>query len=261
MQTAVKFTSLIGALGMTLLAGCDNAPVTTPSPAPAGTNSGIDTMALIENANEVVESRATDIADLQPEDVIPPEYLEEPDTGARFAMATLASTEGHEVEGIVVFIQEPALPAEENPDDSIAGIDPLPGSEEAAGIAPAMRIVGAVTGLAPGPHGFHIHAQGDCSAPDASSAGGHFNPGESEHGGPHSAERHAGDLGNITADAYGLSRLDMRDPYVTFSDSNSVMGKAVIVHVNRDNESSQPNGNSGAAVTCGVIEQFRLSAL
>lgn len=259
MKKAAKFSALVGAIGITLVAGCDRGPVTTPSPAPPGTNSSIDPTALMEGATEAVESGATAITDLQPEDVIPSEYLENPDPETRIALVTLEATAGNEVGGIVAFIQEPAQPAEE--DESVVGADLLPGEEGATETATAIRIVGTVSGMTPGPHGFHIHAVGDCSAADAASAGGHFNPGESEHGGPGSEERHAGDLGNITADAYGLSRLDMRDPYVTFDGSNSVLGKAVIVHANRDNESTQPDGNSGAATACGVIESVDLSSL
>ena len=77
-----------------------------------------------------------------------------------------------------------------------------------------VRIEGEVTGLAPGTKGFHIHEKGDCSAADAASAGGHFDPREpknwsTRHGGPHTAERHAGDLGNIVFDQYGKAVVNM----------------------------------------------------
>src|ERR1700731_1398317 len=70
-----------------------------------------------------------------------------------------------------------------------------------------VQVVADVQNLKPGKHGFHIHEKGDCSAPDAMSAGGHFNPMHGHHGGPHTAERHVGDFGNIEADASGKGHL------------------------------------------------------
>lgn len=111
-----------------------------------------------------------------------------------------------------------------------------------------------VTGLTPGSHGFHIHEKGDCSAPDASSAGGHFNPGGEPHGAPQSAKRHAGDLGNLTADKAGEAALKIQVPGVTLADGpNSIKGKSVVVHAMPDDLTSQPAGNSGPRVACGLI--------
>jgi Cu-Zn family superoxide dismutase len=118
------------------------------------------------------------------------------------------------------------------------------------------RIVANVTGLKPGQHGFHIHEKGDCSAPDATSAGGHFNPDGKKHGAPDSPEHHAGDLGNVTADAKGKAHLDRTVDFITVGDgAHSVAGKAVIVHIQVDDLQSQPVGNAGARVACGVIEK------
>jgi Cu-Zn family superoxide dismutase len=118
-----------------------------------------------------------------------------------------------------------------------------------------VHFSGTVTGLPPGVHGFHIHETGDCSAPDATSAGGHFNPTGAPHGGPQSAERHLGDLGNITADADGNAEVNIHASGVTLGEGeNSIMGKAVIVHGGEDDFTTQPTGNAGARLACGVIQ-------
>src|SRR5688572_8546296 len=102
-----------------------------------------------------------------------------------------------------------------------------------------VRVVAKVSGLTPGQHGFHIHEKGDCSAPDASSAGPHFNPTGAKHGGPHDTERHAGDFGNITADASGNGKLEIVIKGITFEGANSIIGRGVIVHANPDDLKSQ----------------------
>ena len=121
--------------------------------------------------------------------------------------------------------------------------------------AQGVRITGEVSGLTPGPHGFHIHALGDCSAPDAESAGGHFNPGGKRHGGLKSAERHAGDLGNIQANASGVAKVDVTSAGLSTAAgrADSIRGRALVVHAQSDDEKSDPAGNSGARVACGVI--------
>lgn len=115
-----------------------------------------------------------------------------------------------------------------------------------------------VEGLTPGQHGFHVHEKGDCSAPDATSAGGHFNPTSKSHGGPLHAEHHAGDFGNLTADASGKANMQMLIPAsqisLTKGAQNSVIGRAVIVHADPDDLQTQPTGNSGKRVACGVIK-------
>jgi Cu-Zn family superoxide dismutase len=119
--------------------------------------------------------------------------------------------------------------------------------------AKGVRVVAKVSGLTPGLHGFHIHEVGDCSAPDAMSAKGHFNPGGMKHGGPHDAMRHAGDFGNLTADAAGNAIYEAIDMHITFDGTNSIIGRGVIVHANADDLSGQPAGNAGPRVACGVI--------
>jgi len=101
-------------------------------------------------------------------------------------------------------------------------------------------------------HGFHIHEKGDCSAPDGMSAGGHYAPDGNPHGLPPAAKRHAGDMGNVVAD--GAGRVSSTETFDTFSLSgpHSVMGRAVILHADRD-QGVQPTGAAGARLACGVI--------
>ncbi len=119
-----------------------------------------------------------------------------------------------------------------------------------------VHVTGEVGGLTPGStHGFHIHEKGDCSAADASSAGGHFNPSASPHGKAEAGPHHAGDADNLVADAQGVAKVDAHFGGVTLGGgaANDVAGKAVIVHAVADDYKSQPAGNAGARVACGVI--------
>ena len=118
-----------------------------------------------------------------------------------------------------------------------------------------VRVQAIVHGLSPGEHGFHIHEKGDCSAPDGMSAGAHFNPSGMPHGGPNSLRRHSGDFGNITANDVGTARAEFVDPYLTFQGPSSIIGRAVIVHAQADDLVTQPAGNAGARVACGVIQK------
>ena len=114
--------------------------------------------------------------------------------------------------------------------------------------------VGAdVTGLTPGEHGFHIHEFGDCSDPEAKSAGGHFNPTGHQHGSPDVAEHHAGDLGNLTADATGKAHYERLDKDLKLDGDHSIVGHGVIVHEKVDDLKTQPTGNAGGRVACGAI--------
>ena len=124
--------------------------------------------------------------------------------------------------------------------------------------ADGVRVSGSFSGVAfkPGDtkHGFHIHEKGDCSAPDGSSAGGHFNPAGKPHGAPDAADRHAGDLGNFEVDAYNNGRINYLDKTISLSGPNSIIGKGVIIHEKADDFKTQPTGNAGARLACGVIE-------
>jgi|EndMetStandDraft_5_1072996.scaffolds.fasta_scaffold16334_1 superoxide dismutase, Cu-Zn family len=125
--------------------------------------------------------------------------------------------------------------------------------EEADG-KKGVRVTASFTGLQMGEHGFHIHEKGDCSAPDGASAGGHFNPATKPHAARDAAERHTGDLGNLKADPYGMARANFVDTVLALDGPNSIVGKAVIIHQNADDFTTQPTGNAGGRLACGVIE-------
>jgi Cu-Zn family superoxide dismutase len=109
-------------------------------------------------------------------------------------------------------------------------------------------------GLKPGKHGLHVHEKGDCSDPKAATAGAHFNPGHSHHGGIDTPERHAGDFGNIEAGANGKAHVELKLKGVKFDGPDSIIGKSLIVHDKEDDLKTDPSGNSGDRVACGVIE-------
>lgn len=116
-----------------------------------------------------------------------------------------------------------------------------------------VRIHGSVKGLSPGKHGFHVHEFGDVSdTQEGSSAGGHFNPSNQEHGHREDEKRHAGDFGNIEADAQGVAKIDFVDPIVQLNGSDSVVGRAIVVHASED-KFTQPSGDAGPRVAFGVI--------
>jgi Cu-Zn family superoxide dismutase len=147
------------------------------------------------------------------------------DSTAMKGIAVITPTKGNKVSGIVRF-------------------------QEVSG---GVRVVADITGLTPGKHGFHIHEYGDCSADDGTSAGGHFNPAKMQHGSPASMERHAGDLGNIEADADGKAHLDYVDTKISFTGASSIIGRSVVIHEKEDDLKTQPTGAAGARVGCGAI--------
>jgi superoxide dismutase, Cu-Zn family len=116
-----------------------------------------------------------------------------------------------------------------------------------------VKVVADVTGLTPGKHGFHVHEFGDCSSPDGNSAGAHFNPTHKQHGAPDAAERHEGDLGNLVADSSGKAHLEWTDKVMKLSGPDSIIGRSMVVHEKEDDLKTQPTGNSGGRVACGVI--------
>ena len=143
------------------------------------------------------------------------------------ATANLQPTEGNDVRGTVQF---------EQTDEGV-------------------RVSAVLTGLAPDTlHGFHIHEKGDCSAPDATSAGGHYAPRGHPHGLPPAKESHAGDMGNLVVD--GSGRVAFERTFESFSIQGGdapIVGHAVIVHAQED-DGAQPTGNAGSRLACGVIE-------
>lgn len=122
-----------------------------------------------------------------------------------------------------------------------------------------VRLSVEVTGLKPGTaHGFHVHEKGDCSAPDAASAGPHFALPGQQHGSHEGGSFHAGDLGNIMADANGKGTASLLVPESKLTIAPgplSVVGRALVVHGAPDDLKSQPAGNSGPRIACGVIDR------
>ena len=146
-----------------------------------------------------------------------------------------------------------------SPQKAIAVIRPV-GDKKVSGTvtftedADGVRIHAELSGLSPGQHGFHVHEFGDCAAVDLSSAGGHFNPTHKPHAGPDASERHEGDMGNIEADSSGKATLDYLDHHISLgNDDQSVIGRSVVIHAKPDDLKSQPAGDSGARIGCGVI--------
>ncbi len=122
---------------------------------------------------------------------------------------------------------------------------------EAGGLAVKIDL----TGVPEGVHGFHVHEKGDCTAPDGTSAGGHFNPHGMHHAGPGDVERHAGDFGNVVASASGVvkSELMMSGISLTAGAVDSAIGRGLILHAKRDDLTTQPTGDAGGRIACGVI--------
>jgi len=145
------------------------------------------------------------------------------------AVATLTPTQGNATNGIVLF----------------------QGSD--GGVAVHARIAG----LKPnGLHGFHLHEKGDCASPDGTSAGGHFNPTGAPHG-PQQGPHHAGDMPALQADAAGVAEAKFTLKGVAMgSGATDIVGKAVIVHANPDDYATQPTGNAGARIACGVVARL-----
>lgn len=151
-----------------------------------------------------------------------------------------------------------------------AEIEPskAPGMDDVKGVVtftPAeggLKVHYAIKGLTPASkHGFHIHEKGDLSAPDLTSAGGHFNPGGHKHGGPTGEARHGGDLGNITADDKGVAEGDVMAVGVTLDESKTgILGRSVVVHEKADDLATDPSGNSGARIGAGVIKGLEAKA-
>lgn len=141
------------------------------------------------------------------------------------AICVLHPTQGHVVHGTVTFTQ----------------------------MGQHVKVVADVTGLTPGLHGFHVHEYGDCTAANGTSAGGHFNPDHQPHGGPTDKARHVGDLGNITANAQGVAHFEWTDRLLALSGPHSIIGRSIVVHAGQDDLKSQPSGDAGARVACGVI--------
>lgn len=122
-------------------------------------------------------------------------------------------------------------------------------------VAGGVQVNAWVLGAEPGDHGFHLHEVGDCSASDFTSAGGHFNPTAVQHGGPTDALHHAGDWGNMVVSSVGSGSLSVTTNMLSVGPgANSVVGRAVILHGGTDDLVSQPSGDAGPRIACGVVE-------
>ena len=117
----------------------------------------------------------------------------------------------------------------------------------------SVRVEVNLTGVPAGVHGFHIHEKGDCGD-NGNAAGGHYNPLGTPHGAPNADPHHAGDFGNVTADASGNVRTSFTTRSVTVAEgSTTAVGHAIILHANPDDLTTQPTGNAGARIACGVV--------
>jgi superoxide dismutase, Cu-Zn family len=153
-------------------------------------------------------------------------------------------------------IEEDSAPAIEQ---AVAMIHPTEGNDIVGSVTftqtdDGVRVQATVSGLdAEATHGFHIHQYGDCRASDGTSAAGHFNPMDMPHGAPTAGQRHVGDMGNLTTNADGVAELDYTDSVIELNGPNSIIGRGVIVHAGRDDLESQPTGDAGSRLGCGVI--------
>ncbi len=172
----------------------------------------------------------SDVADVG---VVPQESAPPPDATAR---VELAATRGHTANGLLTLI------------------------ERANGVA----VAGSIRGLDPdGTFAFHVHENGDCSAPDASSAGEHFNPTGQPHGGPDTTPRHLGDMPNIEANDEGVAEVDVTldDVTLTGAEATSLANRAIVVHANPDDYTTQPSGGAGDRIACGVISMATMAMM
>jgi Cu-Zn family superoxide dismutase len=123
-----------------------------------------------------------------------------------------------------------------------------------------VRLQLALNGLAPGEHAFHVHAVGKCEPPGFTSAGPHFNPGQKKHGKENPEGHHDGDMDNVTVPANGKLDLTVVNKEITLEKGkpNSVFqdgGTALVVHAKQDDYKTDPAGNAGDRVACGVIAE------
>jgi Cu-Zn family superoxide dismutase len=117
-----------------------------------------------------------------------------------------------------------------------------------------VRVVADLTGAPAGKHGFHVHEKGDCSDPQARSAGDHFAPDGHQHGLPTGDQRHLGDMGNLTVEKDGSSRFEivLKGANLKPNDPRSLLNRAIILHEKED-KGTQPSGDAGGRIACGVI--------
>jgi superoxide dismutase, Cu-Zn family len=151
-------------------------------------------------------------------------------TGANVAVAQLQGREGTNVAGVATFTQT----------------------------TDGVNLVIEVEGMDPGPKGLHIHENGQCTQPTFESAGGHWDPTGHDHGAlGHTAEAHKGDIGNIEIGSDGRGRLEFSTDRWTIggSEETNIIGKALVIHASQDDLRTQPTGDSGDRMGCGVIQE------
>ena len=118
----------------------------------------------------------------------------------------------------------------------------------------SVRVNIDLTGVPPGVHGFHIHDKGDCGD-NGNAAGGHYNPTSTPHGSPNAAAHPAGDFGNVTSDDNGRVRHEFTTRSITVeAGPTTAVGHAIILHANPDDLVTQPTGNAGGRIACGVVQ-------
>jgi len=181
------------------------------------TEAPVDAQGFRDTGGEVTE-----------DDILPSEFKDgaKPD---RIAYVTVQPTEGNTVSGLIAFIHADAA-------------------------SETVRVVGKLVGLPAGEHGMHVHENGNCTGPQASSAGSHYDPdGAMVHGDRTSSARHLGDLGNIVAGDDQVATFDFTDERIKVVGPNSIAQKALVVHASADDLSTQPSGNSGDPIGCGII--------
>ena len=210
--------TLVVALGFTTLTGCMMSAGST------STAKVSDKPATATNGNALPAANAA--MDKKPADQAPADHAAMQAGGPLAAIATLKGGPGNpNLSGTITF----------TPDgDRIHVVADLKGVDK------------------PGMHGFHVHDKGECNG-DFTSAGGHFNPTGAQHACSPSDPLHAGDFGNVQVAEDGTAHIDTYTNHISLSGATSVIGKAVILHAGQDDCKTQPSGNSGARVACGVV--------
>ncbi len=155
-----------------------------------------------------------------------------------FPLALLFSLSTHAALSIQADLKSPSL-------------NELKARVSATEVKGGVKFVTEVSGLTPGAvHGIHIHERGKCEGPDFKSAGDHFNPSQSHHGGPAASLKHEGDLGNVVADRKGVARSEV---VIQKKNPGEYSGKSVILHAKADDMKTQPSGDSGDRIACGIL--------
>lgn len=127
------------------------------------------------------------------------------------------------------------------------------GSAVATTTAEGLAVTVSVTGITPGEHGVHVHMTGKCDAPGFTTAGGHWNPGSTQHGLDNPQGAHAGDMPNLSVADDGSGTLTFTLRSGTMAQLLDADGSAFVVHAGKDDQKTDPSGDSGDRVACGVF--------